>query len=479
MKSADWVLSQPWIITEEALETILAIAERRNELPEAVEARIGRPLDNSHSVVVRDGVGIIPVVGPIARYADMFSEISGATAIDTLAKDFRTCLDDRSVKAIVLNIDSPGGAVSGVAEFAGHVAAARGQGKPIVSYVGSRAQSAGYWIASAADQVVVDPTAMLGSIGAVMGVRAKSGSASTIEFVSTQSPYKRTDPATETGKAKIQATVDDLADVFVDAVAANRGVDRRKVLDDFGQGGSMVGQKAVSAGMADGVGSLEGVIACLANRQMPCPVRPPRTNPVHPPGTTTRRPSMSEHESTISAAEANELRRQIAETRQKLADAEVAAQADVKQREKAAADLQAENSRLRQEAIVKDATAFAEGEISSRRATPAEKTHLVRLYVRAAMDDSAHAEDSDFSVGQVKSTGSRVADLVAAQSSRAPHGLGTEKTTNEKVEAPKNKLGGVLHFANDEAEAASPKVPTPAGSTPTAERLAYLNSLNN
>lgn len=281
-KASDWVLAQPWAITEEYLGVILDVAERRNDSVEAVEARLGRPLDNTHETTIRDGVAIIPVVGPISRYADLFSQISGATAIDTLAKDFRTALDDRSVRAVILNMDTPGGTVSGVSEFARHVAEARGQGKPVVAYVGSQAASAGYWIASAADRVVVDPTATVGSIGVVMGLRKpadpKAGMARTVEFVSSQSPRKRPDPDTEAGRAQVQATADDLADVFVDAVALHRGVSREAVLSDFGQGGVLVGAKAVEAGMADGVGSLEHTIACLARGEMPCP--PAKKKPV-------------------------------------------------------------------------------------------------------------------------------------------------------------------------------------------------------
>lgn len=259
--------SRPWYIQRESLETILAIADRRGDV-EALQTRLGRPLDNTRSVTMRSGVAVIPVAGPIFRYANLFTEISGATSTQELATDIQTALDNPYVRAIVLEIDSPGGEATGISEMAKTIAAARGI-KPVVAYVGGTAASAAYWFASAASEIVVDDTAVLGSIGVVMSYLdtserdAKSG-VRRVEIVSSQSPDKRIDPNTETGRAKVQATVDSLAGVFVDAVATNRNVTADTVLRDFGQGGVLVGADAVRAGMADRVGTLESLISELA-----------------------------------------------------------------------------------------------------------------------------------------------------------------------------------------------------------------------
>lgn len=410
MKAADWVLARPWAITEEALGVILSIAERTNESPEAVEARLGRPMDNTRECVVRDGVAIIPVIGPISRYADFFSRISGATDIETLAKDFRTCLDDRSVRAIVLNMDTPGGTVAGVSEFASHVMQARGT-KPIVSYVGSQAASAGYWIASAADQIVADSTAMLGSIGVVMGVRKpaddKPGAAKTIQFVSSQSPRKRPDPETEAGRSQMQAMADDTADVFVDAVACHRGVDRQKVLDDFGRGGQLVGSKAVDAGMADGLGSLESVIACLSKGEMPCPPRKPKPAPQKA-ETQPRRAAMSEPE-TMSAAEAAELRKQIAALQASARESD-AIKARLDLVEQTNAELAASNQKLAAEKILAEANAFARDMTTGRHACamPAERARIAEEYLRNASVDARIGEPVTYTLEGKSVSGSHL-----------------------------------------------------------------------
>lgn len=271
------IKSEPWAITQEMMDTILQIAERQNLSPEQVAKEIGRPLNNTYDVELRDGVAILPVTGPLFRYANLFTALSGATSYDLLARDFQAALTNPQVGAILLNIDSPGGEANGVSEFAAQIAAARGQ-KPVVAYVGGLGASAAYWIASAADEIVVGDTALLGSIGTVMTITdarerdAKNG-VRTYEVVSSQSPYKRNDPATSEGRSRYQALVDSLSDVFVDKVATYRGVDRDTVLKNYGQGDVLVGQAAVAAGLADRVGSFEGVLSELASGGYKRPVK--------------------------------------------------------------------------------------------------------------------------------------------------------------------------------------------------------------
>lgn len=103
----DLLASQPWAMQPAMLETMAAIAQRQGEDVQAVEARLGRPLQNARSVSVRDGVAVVPVIGPIFRYANLFTEVSGATSLDVLAREFSAAVDDPLVKAVVLNIDSP------------------------------------------------------------------------------------------------------------------------------------------------------------------------------------------------------------------------------------------------------------------------------------------------------------------------------------------------------------------------------------
>lgn len=279
----DLAAGVPWLITPEALDQLLAIAAReRLDLdaveraharwetsPEAIALRDMARLDGAAYATVRDGVATVPVRGPMFRYANLMTMLSGATSTQMLARDFQLAIDSPDVRAVVVNYDTPGGQADGIAELAAAMRAARGR-KPIVAYVGDWAASAGYWLATAADEIVLSPTGKVGSIGAVMvgsdaSMReAQQGVRRTV-FRSSVSPLKNPDPGSSAGQAEIQALLDALAERFVAAVAENRGVTVETVIAEFGQGGLVPKpEEAIARGMADRIGSFESLIAELA-----------------------------------------------------------------------------------------------------------------------------------------------------------------------------------------------------------------------
>lgn len=265
MNSAfDIAAGQPWLMLPSALDSLLAISQRMGD-PAALEARLGHRLDNTRTVAIRDRVAIVPIIGPIFRYANLFTEISGATSTQVLATDIRQALDNPAVKAIVLNIDSPGGVASGINELADLIYAGRAK-KRIVAYVGGSGASAAYWIASAAHEIVADDTAVLGSIGVVLEVsiaQDTEGGTRRYEIVSRNAPNKRPNLSTEEGRAKVQAMVNSLADVFVAKVSRNLGVKAERVVSMGNSGGVLLGVAAVKAGLAKRLGPLEGVVSEL------------------------------------------------------------------------------------------------------------------------------------------------------------------------------------------------------------------------
>lgn len=249
----------PWLSTPSALRMVLDIANREVDI-EAVSAKLGRPLDNTRTVELRGSVAVIPITGTIVRYSSFFTEICGGVSTEMLARDLNTALNDDSVETIVFNIDSPGGEASGVAELSEMIFEARSK-KKIVAYVDDMAASAGYWYASACEEIHASKTAMVGSIGVVFTLREKTGSG--IEIVSNVSPRKRPDISTAEGISQIQAWADKLGDIFVDSVALHRGVSSDTVLAKFGQGDMLVGREALEAGMVDSITTFEALIAKL------------------------------------------------------------------------------------------------------------------------------------------------------------------------------------------------------------------------
>lgn len=263
------VASVPWAITEEALATIVAIAQRENDVTtEALEAYRGKRVAGADALEIREGVGIIRVAGPMFRYADFFTAISGGATYEGIAKDLNMAAADPNIRSMLMFWDTPGGEVNGCAELAAMIHSI-GAKKPIESYVGGSCCSAGYWLASATSRITIGSTAMLGSIGVRLGVRdsrerdAKSG-VKTIEFISSNAPNKRMDLDSDAGRAKIQRTADQLEAVFLADVAKYRGVSVEEVIAKFGQGGVEIGQEAITAGLADRIGSFEETIASLS-----------------------------------------------------------------------------------------------------------------------------------------------------------------------------------------------------------------------
>lgn len=272
MKLID-VVNGPWAITPDMLGEIQNIYRAHVRGPKidipAVEAKLGRPLKNeAKSYQVIDGVAVLEVSGPIARRMNLFMEISGGTSSELMRRDFIQALDDPTVKGIVMAINSPGGTVDGSQELAETIFSRRGE-KPVIAVAEGLMASAAYWIGAAADAVYIsEETAMIGSIGVVARHVDVSKAEEQAGFKSTEitaGRYKRItsqfEPLTTEGRADIQAKVDAIYSVFVDAVAKYRGADVDQVLSSMADGRVFVGRQAIDAGLVDGVSTLEQLIA--------------------------------------------------------------------------------------------------------------------------------------------------------------------------------------------------------------------------
>lgn len=265
LRALELAASQPWLMLPDALDNLLTISDRMGD-PVALATKRGERLEETRRVTMRGNVAVVPVTGPIFRYANLFTEISGATSTQVLATDIQRALDDPKVKSIVLNIDSPGGVASGINELAEMIYEGRSR-KRIVAYIGGMGASAAYWIASAAGEIVIDETSMAGSIGVVVEAvveNEKVSGRTRYQIVSRNAPNKRPDLATEEGRAKVGETIDALGEIFEGKVARNLGVAAEKVPEMGDHGGIRVGADAVKHGLAHRTGSLESLITELA-----------------------------------------------------------------------------------------------------------------------------------------------------------------------------------------------------------------------
>lgn len=190
---------------------------------------------------------LISISGPIVNKADGFDRLMGRVSTQDIISQIVAADADASIERIMLLVDSPGGMVDGLNAAANAIKAAR---KPVEAHVEGVAASAAYWLASAADKITAEPTARIGSIGAISTLRERSREG-VFTFTSSQSPLKNASLETSAGRAVYQQMVDDLADVFISAVAENRNTTRANVLENYGRGAIMVASRALQAGLID------------------------------------------------------------------------------------------------------------------------------------------------------------------------------------------------------------------------------------
>jgi signal peptide peptidase SppA len=249
----------------EAVATFLRAKALGSE-PPAYEGRVSDR--QARDVARQEGsVMVLPVVGMITQRPSGDEMSDPGLKLQRFQQQFRSALADDDVKAIVLDIDSPGGSVFGVPETAQEIYEARGQ-KTIVAVANSLAASAAYWIASAAEDLAVTPSGMVGSIGVYtvhQDISQFLESEGIRETIISAGRYKAeaapTKPLDDEARDALQSRVDTYYDMFVDAVARNRNVRKRDVTEGMGQGRPVQAQAALSENMVDRVATLEDVLA--------------------------------------------------------------------------------------------------------------------------------------------------------------------------------------------------------------------------
>jgi capsid assembly protease len=267
------VYCRPHLIRPEKLEAIRrVVTDRAMGLrmdASAIEAAMAQNARERQPQISRS-VAVVPVVGTLAKRMGMMSESSGGTSTDRLGRELDRLLADDSVGAILLDIDSPGGETFGVQELSDKIFAARG-GKPIVAHANPEAASAAYYIASAADELVVTPSGWVGSVGVVAVHTDLSQLNSELGVNVTYihaAPFKvegnPNQPLSEESLAYYQGEVDAIYQQFVADVARNRKTSAAKVRENYGKGRMLRAEDARAAGMVDGIETMDETIVRLA-----------------------------------------------------------------------------------------------------------------------------------------------------------------------------------------------------------------------
>jgi len=264
------IFGRCWAISPSAMQEILADSDinarhfvRGSDI-KAIQAATATRFNS-----IKGQIHVLPLQGVVTPRASIFSMMFGGTPLDYFGAAFDSAVSNDKVGAIVIDVDSPGGSVYGVHELAIKIFSARGS-KPIIASINGLGASAAYWLASAADEVVVTPSGEAGSVGVIAvhedisGFDEKAGVKYTMV---TAGRYKAEgnehEPLADEARQALQDRVDDYYGMMVEDIARFRGKTTDVVRSNFGEGRVYGAIQAKKAGMIDKVASLEQVLQRL------------------------------------------------------------------------------------------------------------------------------------------------------------------------------------------------------------------------
>jgi signal peptide peptidase SppA len=272
------IAGRPWAIRAEIAIHVRNVVAREGIAGLRALAQLKADAHNFDARAARRGasstprkgraVAVIPVIGTLTQRVQPIGSLSVTRSMEDVVAEVEEAAADDAIGAITLEVDSPGGEVFGVPEAWQAIREARNL-KPVVTSVNSEASSAAYYLASAADEIWLTPSGIVGSVGVYMlhvdASKAIKKMGEAWEFVvAKDSPFKLegspTGPLSKEDREAFQAHVDRYMAMFVRDLARGRGVSRNVVRERFGRGRVLGADAARQAGMVDRIGTLRRAI---------------------------------------------------------------------------------------------------------------------------------------------------------------------------------------------------------------------------
>ena len=215
-------------------------------------------------------VAHIKILGPILTYTSSgFGSASGASSTE-IVRLIEKADDNPEIKAILFEINSPGGTAVASYEIADAIAKTN---KTTVAWIREGGTSGAYWAASACDYIIANPMSITGSIGVISSYIEFEGTlnrynASYRRLVSGDykdigSPFKT---MTEDEEQIMLQNLDAIRAVFVSAVADNRGLSLESV-NEVADGRFYIGKQAFELGLVDDLGGKDEAVAWIENKE--------------------------------------------------------------------------------------------------------------------------------------------------------------------------------------------------------------------
>ncbi len=214
-------------------------------------------------------VAVIEIKGPIMSESSSGFFAEQVASADEITRLIEKANEDARIKAVIFEINSPGGSAVASDEIAAEI---KKLNKTSVAWIREIGTSGAYWIASSTDHIVANRMSITGSIGVISSYLGFSGiledhNVTYNRLVSGKykdmgSPFK---PLTEEERRIFQGSIDQIHGYFVDEVAANRNLDRRDV-EKIATGAFYIGVNAKDLGLVDELGSKDEVLAYVASQ---------------------------------------------------------------------------------------------------------------------------------------------------------------------------------------------------------------------
>jgi signal peptide peptidase SppA len=255
------------MISHAKLEVILGVLMPR------LQGEMLAPQENAEPLrrfeVTPDGIAIIPIMGTLVRRTMGLEALSGLTSYAELSEQLMEAVSDPFIRAILLDIDSPGGEAGGVFDLADQIYAAR-QVKPVWAVANEEAFSAAYALAASAERLYVPRTGGVGSIG-VIAVHLDQSQADEEEGLkytaifagAHKDDYSQHKPLADPARDSLQKEVNRIYGLFIQSVARGRSMDVEALRAT--EAALFFGDEAKAVGLADKLGTFETALTDLSS----------------------------------------------------------------------------------------------------------------------------------------------------------------------------------------------------------------------
>ncbi len=213
--------------------------------------------------IVEDGVAIISIYNVLSKRADWMTKYFGGTPMDVLRNDFVSAMNNPEVKAVLFDVESPGGTVDGTKQTADLIYSYRGK-KPIIAFANDLMASGAVWIGSAADYKIATSSARVGSISVLIThydfseADSKEGVTRTVissgEYKAISSDEKK---LSDKAREYLQGIANTYHEMFVGGLAKNLGISPDEVQSKMADGRIFIGSESVEIGLIDQIGTFE------------------------------------------------------------------------------------------------------------------------------------------------------------------------------------------------------------------------------